>query len=241
MGITIHYETHFVGSKNQLKKKLNILSEKAKELGFDEFGEIYEVNYATDFNTRDQYTPMVKDEETGKFEIDGSYRWAKIQAQPRTPFVDCRASYEEQQKTRRKIEKIRKKAAESHGFILNLWFGNGCEPTNLPFVAYHGDGPSTRRTWKGNSFTKTQYAEDFTKAHIAVCLLLKEAESLGLIKEVYDEAEFYEKGDLTVLVDNAEENLKLIKAFSSILKNAYPESQIDTHDVDSKLKDFELK
>jgi hypothetical protein len=240
MGITVHYETRFVGTKNQLKKKLNVIAERAKELGFKEYGEVYEMNFANDFNTRDAYTPTYKDEETGKFEIDGAYRWAKIQATPRTGFVELNKPLAVQQKQRREIEKIRERTLESHGFVLNLWWGEGCEPTNMPFVAYRGDGPSTRRTWKGNSFTKTQYAEDFTKAHIAVCLLLKEAEAMGLIKEVYDEAEFYESGDLTILIDNGEENLRMIQAFSKQLQSAFPEGDIVTQDIDEKVKEFDL-
>ena len=120
MGITIHYETCFTGTKNQLRTKLEELAIFAKELEMKETGPIYEVNYATDFNTRDQLTPMVKNEETGKFEIDGSYRWAKIQAAPHAPWLSNQDTPQEIAKKRRETKKIEENTPKMHGFVLSL-------------------------------------------------------------------------------------------------------------------------
>lgn len=242
MGITIHYETCFRGTKNQLIAKLAELAQVAAKLEFQETGPVYEVNFASDFDTRDQFTPMVKNEETGKFEIDESYRWAKIQAQPHVPFIDNRDTFAARMKTRERIEKIQARINESHGFVLSLWWGRGCEATNFPFVAYHGNGPSRRRVWKGSSFTKTQYAEPFVKAHITVCALLKHAEKLGLVENVYDEAEFYETGDITLLIDNGEANLRLIQAMTGMFQEAFGEDSVEGAGLEAgeKLKQFDL-
>ena len=221
MGITIHYETCFRGTKNQLREKLEALAAFAKELEMQETGPIYEMNFATDFNTRDQFTPMVKNEETGKFEIDGSYRWAKIQAQPHEPWLSNQDTPQERAKKLREIKKIEKNRSKMHGFVLSLWWGEGCEATNLPFVAVNGNAIAKRRVWKGSSFTKTQYASEFVKAHMTVCAILKRAEKMGLVTDVCDEAEFYETGDVTTLIDNGEANLKMIQGMIGVLSEEF--------------------
>jgi len=216
MGITIHYNTEFRGGKKALMAKLNEISDFARILGFKKTGTIYEVDYATDFNTRDKYTPLVKNEETGKMEIDGSYQWAKIQAEPRTGYIDGNESFEVQMKQREAIDKILNQMHKKNGFILSLWWGDGCEATNLCFIRT-GKG----KIWKGNSFTKTQYAKKFIEAHTSVCTLLKAAEKLGLINEVSDEGDYYETGDITQLTDASEENLKLIEAMMGKLTKRF--------------------
>ena len=243
MGITIHYETCFKGTKNQLTKKLNELAVIAKTIGFKENGPVYELDYATDFNTRDQFTPMVKNAETGKFEIDGSYRWAKIQAEVRAPIAWMKESSKERLKREREAEKIRARAEKMHGFTLSLWWGEGCEATNLAFVAFNGNGKSASRKWEGHGFTKTQFASDFVKAHVSVCTLLKKAEEMGLITNVSDEAEYYETEDITTLIDSGEENLKMIASFASMLKEKLGDNVVIVGggvDVEEKLKDYDI-
>lgn len=65
-----------------------------------------------------------------------------------------------------------------------------------------------RHDWCGQAFCKTQYASDpqfggvanFLRAHLAVCRMLDRAKELGLVVEVSDEGEFFEKRDIQVLV-----------------------------------------
>ena len=242
MGITIHYETAFTGTKAQLIEKLNELAKISKEIGFVENGPIYEVDYAVDFNTRDQHTPMIKNKETGKFEIDSSYRWAKLQAEPRKPMLSYNDTEKQRTKKAFQIKKIQEQAKKTHGFILSLWWGEGCEATNLPFVAYNGAIGNRKRKWTGSSFTKTQYASEFVKAHVSVCAILKHAEKLGLIKDVYDEGDFYNTEDITVLIDNGEENLKIIASCGEILKKTFGEQNIEGagSNATEMLKDYDI-
>ena len=214
MGITIHYETEFRGGKKDLRAKLNEIADFARVIGFKETSPIYEMDYATDFNTPDQHTPIITDpDKPGEVEIDGSYRWAKIQAEPRAPWITREDDFATRQRKQKIARKMQKNMHRYNGLVLNLWWGEGCEPTNLCFVRT-GKG----MIWTGGAFTKTQYAKDFVKAHVSVCTLLKGMEKMGLIKEVSDEGDYYDTEDITQLTDASEENLKLIAAMVGTLK-----------------------
>jgi hypothetical protein len=145
------------------------------------------------------------------------------------------------QKNRRN-EKIRQRTKESFGLTLSLWWGEGCEATNLSFVAYHGDRKGVH-TWKGRGFTKTQYASNFAIAHISVCKLLKEAVKLGLVTEVHDEGDYYQTEDITVLLDAGESNLKLIRAFCGKLQETFGKENIGGAGLQAEelLKDYSLE
>ena len=67
----------------------------------------------------------------------------------------------------------------------------------------------TLLAWSGRGFCKTQYASDdrcggvpnFLRAHLSVCRLLDHAKELGILKEVSDEGDFFEKRDIPALVN----------------------------------------
>jgi len=239
MGITIHYGTEFRGTENQLLEKLEEIADFARVIGFAKVVPRYFVSYATDFNTPDGNTPMVTNPETGKEEIDGSYRWAKIQAEPRVSFGFF--SYDDTSAQRKKKQKehdtLQANMHKYNGYVLSLWIGEGSEPTNLCFIR-KGKG----KVWKGSSFTKTQYAKEFVKAHVAVCTLLKAAEKMGLVNEVSDEGDYYDNEDITVLADNGESNLKMIAAMTGALQDKFGTEVIGGAGLtaEEKLKDFEL-
>jgi len=216
MGLTIHFETHFRGSKTELVAKLGDLADFARIIGFEEVGPIYPMDFASDFNTPDKFTPMVKDEKTGEMVIDGAYRWAKIQAIPRAPMIFSKDSYQTRQKKAKKNQWLESNMHRYNGFVLNLWVGEGSEPTNLCFIRL-GNG----NVWKGGSFTKTCYATEFVKAHTRVCTLLQAGERMGLVKKVSDEGHYYETGDLTQLVDSEEESMTMIAALGEALKQKF--------------------
>lgn len=232
MGITIHYETYYKGGETNLRDKLNKLADFARVIGFAEVMPFYTLDYAKDFNEIDEHTPV-----DGEGHIDGSYRWAKIQARPRFPIF----SYKDTPKQRAAKERLHEKTAKNlkryNGLVLPLWFGEGCEATNLCFIRL-----GKNRTWKGASFTKTQYAKEYVKAHCGVCTILKAAEKEGIVHSVYDEAGYYETGDITQLIDSGEENLRLIAGFCDALKVTYGEDAIEGAGKDAKdlLKDYEL-
>jgi len=235
MGITIHYDTEFRGSKKDLIAKLHDISNFAQTLGFKETGTIYPVSYKTDCNTPDVLTPMLEDKETGKMEIDGSYRWAKIQAEPRADFIQVNESPATQRKQRKAWDKLQENMHKKNGFVLSLWWGEGCEATNFCFIRT-GNG----KIWKGGSFTKTQYATNFVKAHTSVCTLLKAAERIGIVNEVSDEGDYYETGDITQLTDASEENLKMIASITGALVERFGPENIAGAGLDAEkiLKDY---
>lgn len=238
MGITIHFTTKFRGGKKELVKKMKEIADFSRILGFKESGPIYEMDYSTDFDTPDKLSPMVKDEETGKMEIDASYRWAKIQARPDAGWIDGSASVYKQMKQRAKIEKMNREVHKNNGFVLSLWWGEGCEATNLCFIRT-GNG----NVWKGHSFTKTQYAEEFVKAHVAVCTLLKAAVKSNLVVNVSDEGDYYESEDITQLTDASQENLKIIQSMTGMLQASFGAENVQGAGLDAGklLKEYDLK
>jgi len=113
----------------------------------------------------------------------------------------------------------------------------GCEATNLGFIRTGKGG-----TWRGSSFTKTQYAKKFIQAHAGVCTILKAAEKMGLVCGVSDEGNYYDSGDITQLADNGQENLKIIAAMTNVLTERFGSENVMGAGLEAgeKLKDFEL-
>jgi hypothetical protein len=82
--------------------------------------------------------------------------------------------------------------------------------------------------WSGRGFCKTQYACDprcggvpnFLRAHLSVCRMLDHAKELGLIVEVSDEGEFFEKRDVPALVKTVGLWNEQIAAFVGALTDA---------------------
>ena len=66
--------------------------------------------------------------------------------------------------------------------------GKGAEPLTLGWTRH------LLKPWFNRCFIKTQYAADFIATHAAVCAILDELETAGIIGEVHDEADFYRSG-----------------------------------------------
>ena len=95
-----------------------------------------------------------------------------------------------------------------HLIAFSAWPGEGCEQANFGLCLYPGtieiDGRRIRtglRGWAWQSFCKTQYAsnsecggvENFLRCHLVVIGMLDHAAKLGVLNEVSDEGEFWEK------------------------------------------------
>ncbi len=115
------------------------------------------------------------------------------------------------------------------------WPGDGCEEANFGLCRYPATldvterfGP--RRTlktgldgWRWQSFCKTQYAaevstEHFLKCHLLVVTLLDKAKELGILREVNDEGEYWEKRDAEALAREVGEWNAMVRGFSEQLK-----------------------
>lgn len=104
--------------------------------------------------------------------IDDTYSWAYIQYKPywHLPHMT-----------------VNKDTSKYKGWVCSCWYGDGCEPTNIGLIRKEDEN-----IWIGNAFTKTQYANDFEKAHMTVCTLLKGIEYLGILEKVSDEYDYWE-------------------------------------------------
>jgi hypothetical protein len=238
MGLTIHYTFRFEGTAAQVRKTLNTLGKTAKKIGFAEVQTgTFQLDYAKSFDEIDKHTPT-----TINGEIDPDYRWAKIQYEPGSPYME---KDEPDAVYNRRVETWWKNHPQGKhsGFAKHIWFGEGCEPTNIGLIRC---GKS--KVWTGHAFTKTQYAKDFVKAHLSVCALLKAAEKLGIVEEISDEGEYYETGDLTKLMDNLEGNWKVMKLLAdnlgAVVENLGIEGPVTLEGpaarADEELKKFSL-
>jgi len=96
---------------------------------------------------------------------------------------------------------------------MNIWFGPGCEPTNVGLVHCGGS-----RLWTGSAFTKTQWAENYVKAHATVCAFLRRLEQLGILESVDDEGGYGGKWDITRLIDAGQGVLEVAKQVQAALQ-----------------------
>ena len=109
-----------------------------------------------------------------------------------------------------------------HVVAFSTWPGEGCEPANFGLCRFPafieienpiGRGRKKRLDtklgsgWHWGSFCKTQYASNpecggvahFLRCHLLVIKTLDHAQELGILGEVNDEGEFWEKRDVAAL------------------------------------------
>jgi hypothetical protein len=185
MGITIHYKVAFDGCEDCMVEALNDLAVKFAKanLGVDISPVIRSgsiMPHTKDFKNREMFNKLVKDVQAKYHDLsEGRVSWF---LQLGIPFGD-------------------EKCLQIIGISVVIM--NGCEPFNLPFYEYEPG------KWKVACFTKTQWADDFVKAHLTVCTLLDIMKQSGFKIEVSDEADYYQTRDLTIL----NENMGIMSAF----------------------------
>ena len=193
MGLTIHWSFQGPQKKSEATAIIEKLRQRAMDLPFESVGEI--VRFKGNAAQFDNDPP------------DGEYRWLKIQAREciwnkaRTIGWDC-------------------PACEIVGF--QILAAPGSEPMEIYLATYpktiliedeRTKMPKRLRTnlsaWSGGGFCKTQYASrpdcggvpNFLRAHLSVCRLLDHAKELGILSEISDEGDFFEKRSIPALVD----------------------------------------
>ncbi len=131
---------------------------------------------------------------------------------------------------------------------------NGSEPANFGLCLYPrtvtiNSGAKIRTGlpsgWSWHSFCKTQYASDpqlggaqnFLRAHLLVIGMLDRARELGILKDVSDEGEYWEKRDAQALVTEVGQWNAAIAAFAGQLKDQL--SGIDVQAPIVKFSNFE--
>ena len=200
MGLTIHWDLKFKGSDEEAFNKMEKVREQLLSIleGFKFIDKVKFFNPTLDYN-------KVKDE---------GLSWSLIQC--------GKTMYEVNGKLQSNYPKERDgmglkmiTLSPSKTILLNLWAGEGCEPTNLSLNIYPG---MKENIWISNSFTKTQYAKDFVKCHLLVIHALDVCKEVGILKSVYDEGNFWKTRDLKVLAKEINLSTSFIKAISDSLK-----------------------
>lgn len=191
MGLTIHWNWHGPKSGSEAEAIVEKLRQKALDLPFESVSEI--VHFKGD-NARFDLAKRNDD-----------FRWFKVQARQsvwtkdRTIGWDCMPT-------------------EIIGF--QILVAPGSEPMEVILATHpktiqvkdQQTGKTKRlrtgfQDWLGRGFCKTQYASDpqcggvrnFLRAHLSVCRMLDHAKELGLVIEVSDEGDFFEKRDVADL------------------------------------------
>jgi hypothetical protein len=193
MGLTIHWSFQGPKTKPEARAIIEKLRQRAMDLPFDAVGEIVHFEGPeAQFDREDKEEP---------------YRWLKIMAremicsEDRTLVWECPAK-------------------EIIGFEIDV--APGSEPMEVYLAAYpkaiqvkdeRTGRPkrirTTRSTWAGGGFCKTQYASsadcggvpNFLRAHLSVCRMLDHAKELGIVASVSDEGEFFDNRDVPALVN----------------------------------------
>lgn len=206
MGLTIHYQLQSqVSSPANARQLVEQLRQKALDLPFKEVGEIVEVSGdAADF---------------GKLDQDDPNRWLLIQA----------GQYIERDGRHYSI-------SPTQVIAFSTSPGDGSENANFGLAVYpktiEVGGKKVRTNlgnWSWSSFCKTQYAsnpqcggvENFLRCHLAVVKLLDAASEIGILKQVSDEGDFWEKRDIKALAAEVGDWNTMIAGFAGRLKDAF--------------------
>jgi len=210
MGLTIHYALHArIRSPKRAMQSVEHLRSRALDLPFKEVGEIVELaGPECDFTGRDRDDPL---------------RWLLTQARQLVAVGDEYHQVPPEQLV-----------------AFSIWPGEGCEQANFGLAIYpqtieveDWSGKKTLDTevkqWSWKSFCKTQYssdpalggAENFLRCHLSVIHLLDHAQALGILGEVKDEGEYWEKRDVRSLVEEVVEWNEQIAGLVGRMKDSF--------------------
>lgn len=210
MGLTIHYRLQSVTSVIGMARELvSQLRQRALDLPFKEVGDLLEFE-----------EPQADSDQVAK---DAPHRWLLIQA----------GGWVEQGDTHYRFP-------PTHLIAFSTWPGEGCEQANFGLCLYprqieirdrgrHRRLRTERKGWSWGSFCKTEYAsrpdyggiENFLRCHLLVIGLLDHAKNLGILAEVDDEGEYWEKRDAKALAKTLGESNAHIAAIVGKLKDAF--------------------
>jgi hypothetical protein len=212
MRLTIHYSLQSpTRSPDKARQLVEQLRQKALDLPFKEVGEVIDLG-------RD---------EIDRLDRENPFRWLMIQAEGSVPQGDVHY----------RVKPLRVIA-------FSAWPGEGSEEANFGLAIYpktievedRSRWPyRTKRVrtglggWSWSSFCKTQYAsnpecggvENFLRCHLAVVKLLDAAAELGVLKEVHDEGEYWEKRDIPALAAEVGDWNTMIAGWAGRLKDSF--------------------
>lgn len=210
MGLTIHW--HFQGPKTKPEAQAIIekMRQRAMDLPFVSVSEVVHFKGKKAQFSQDQNEP---------------FRWLKIQSRETVWTDEGRTGWD-------------CPATEIVGF--EILVAPGSEPMNIFLATYPKSILVTndwgrrkrlqtnRHDWSGLAFTKTQYASNpkcggvpnFLRAHLSVVRMLDYAKELGILAEVSDEGDFWEKRDIKALAAEVGEWNSMIGALAGAMDDA---------------------
>ncbi len=209
MGLTIHYRLRSGACTPAAARQLvEQLRQRALDLPFQQVGPLVELTGdACNFDKRPR---------------DDPHRWRLIQARESV----VRGPYHYDVRPR-------------HVIAFETQPGDGCEQANFGLCRYpaviiiqHGTTPSMRLNtglsgWCWGSFCKTQYASNpdcggvanFVRCHLSVVRMLDRARELGILAEVVDEGDYWQKRDVAALASQVGDWNEVIAAQLGQLKD----------------------
>lgn len=212
MGLTIHYSLQSTSrSPAKARQLVEQLRQKALDLPFKEVSEVIDLG-------RD---------EIDRLDRENPFRWLMILAQGSVPLGD-----------------VHYRVKPQRVVAFSAWPGEGSEEANFGLAIYpktievedRSRWPHrTKRVrtgladWSWSSFCKTQYAsnpecggvENFLRCHLAVVKLLDAAADLGILKEVHDEGDYWEKRDIKALAAEVGDWNSMIAGWAGRLKDSF--------------------
>jgi hypothetical protein len=123
----------------------------------------------------------------------------------------------------------------THGWLVEVWPGEGCETAEFGVLRERGKIPSHRRKavwppryrtrWTLHSFCKTQYAgelgwEHFLKCHLRVIHLLDYWREMGAQVNVHDEGGYWKSRSEGKLRQELDDDDRLIAGLGGLFKDA---------------------
>ena len=206
MGLTIHYSLQAKTSSPQKARQLvDQLRQKGLDLPFKEVEQIVEISGDT--------------ADLDKLDRDDPNRWLLIQ-------------------TGRYVERDGRhyRVTPTQVIAFSTDPGEGSEQANFGLAVYpktiEVEGKKVRTgldDWSWSSFCKTQYAsnpecggvENFLRCHLAIVKLLDHAKELGILKEVSDEGDYWEKRDIKALAQEVGDWNTMIAGWAGRFKDAF--------------------
>ncbi len=212
MGLTIHYSLKAEkATTDKAKEAVEKLRQRALDLPFEQVSDIIDLKgNECDFNKMDREDP---------------HFWLAIQSRDHLRISD-----------KKNDEVACYDVIPTRIISISTWPGKGCEESNFGLCRYPKTilvngvkTPTKLFGWSWSSFCKTQYASDpncggvknFIRCHLSVIKLLDYAKELGILDEVHDEGNFWEKRDIKALVEDIGEWNNMIAAFAGQLKDSF--------------------
>jgi hypothetical protein len=204
MGLTVHYSLNSATkSQREARRLIEQLRQHALDLPFENVGEMIELKgERCDFE---------------KVDLDDPNRWLLVQAGQYVERRDCHF-----------------RVSPNHVIAFRTSPGDGCEDANFGLCKYPGTVEIEDRRvrtglsgWTWQSFCKTQYASDpscggvenFLRCHLSVIRLLDHVANLGILDEVSDEGDFFERRNVEALAKEVGDWNQQLAGFVGKLKD----------------------